>query len=68
MISLPICTLFNPYPAEFFKCTCPLSIFGTIHFQFRDIKMTYAVGWPTGQSGQTAQMYRLTLFYKGGKS
>ena len=27
--------MFNLYPAEFVKWTCPPSIFGTVHYQFK---------------------------------
>ena len=26
--------LFNPFPADFFKWTCQISIFGTVNYQF----------------------------------
>ena len=31
--------LLNPYHAEFLKWNNPPSIFGTVHYHFRDIKM-----------------------------
>ena len=45
----------NPYHAEFLKWNNPTSIFGTLHYHFRDIKMK-TQSWSANsiEPGQTA--------------
>ena len=52
-----VLTMFNPYHAEFLKWNDPPSIFGTIHYHFRDIKMK-TKSWSANsiEPGQTARM------------
>ena len=52
---------FNPYHAEFHKWNNPPSIFGIVHYHFRDIKMKTESWSPNSiEPGQTAWMWRLT--------
>ena len=57
----------NPKPAEFLKRNNPPSIFGTVHYHLRNIKMKTSSWSANGiEPGQTAQTCRLAWLYTGG--
>ena len=57
------------HPAEFLKWNNPPSIFGTVHYHFRDIKMkTWSWSANSLEPDQTAQKCRLAWLYTGGKA
>ena len=58
--------LYTSQPAEFLKWNNPPSIFGTVHYFFRDIKIR---SWSASsiEPGQTARIRRLAWLYTGGK-
>ena len=52
------------YHAKFPKGNNPFSIFGTVNYHFKDVKMKKA---NSIEPGQIAQMCRLAWLYTGGK-